>query len=69
MIDGYFSIELEAILHGDMNLLLHFTEYLKDKPLPTKPKPDWLSVTPKRQDDSTTHNTNTSINLGKKISL
>ena len=63
MIDGYMSIELEAILNGDMTLLKHFTDYLSTKPLPTKPKPQWLSVTPQRQDDNIKANITNMINL------
>ena len=63
MIDGYYSIELEAILSGDMTLLKHFTEYISTKPLPTKPKPEWLSITPQRQDDNITQDINNLINL------
>ena len=63
MIDGYMSIELEAILNGDMTLLMHFTKYLSTKPLPTKPKPKWLSVTPQRQDDIITQDITNLINL------
>ena len=63
MIDGYMSIELEAILNGDMTLLIHFTEYLSTKPLPTKPKPKWLSLTPQQQDNNDTYDTTTIIDL------